>query len=418
MITPAVRMRLIALALLAALTAMVWSSARAADDDDDAPKKVDAKELAKWIDQLGDDDEAKRKQAEEKLLSFGEAAHDAVRKAAKDHADADVRLRATLLQKKIASGAFRELKKMTGHEKKVRYVAVSKDGKKALSCGEDKTVRLWDLTTGKEIKQLKGHTGFTWQVGFSKDEKQAVSSGGPDKTVRLWDLDKGEEIRQYTGFAKRVYGAAISPDDKYVVGGEGGDGTEDEKATFDVYLFDKETGKVVHTMKGHTGYVWRAVFSPDSKMVATAGMNDGTFRIWSVETGKELHVGKKAHETGKEADDFAWVTGVAFSPDSKKLLTCGRDAKVKLWDAENGKLIKTFEGLKEDPEAVAFAPNGKRFLTTDGKSAVIFDVDSGKIIHRFEEHTEPVLAVAFLSSGRRALSAGADMTVRLWSVPM
>src|SRR3954452_7176470 len=116
MITPAVRMRLIALALFAALTAMVWSSARAADDDDDAPKKVDAKELAKWIDQLGDDDEAKRKEAEEKLLGFGEAAHDAVKKAAKDHADADVRLRATLLVKKIATGAFRELKKMTGHE--------------------------------------------------------------------------------------------------------------------------------------------------------------------------------------------------------------------------------------------------------------------------------------------------------------
>ena len=120
---------------------------------------------------------------------------------------------------------------------------------------------------------------------------------------------------------------------------------------------------------------------------------------------------------------FAWVTGVAFSPDSKKLLTCGRDAKVKLWDAENGKLLKTFEGLKEDPEAVAFSPDGKRFLTTDGKSAVVFDVESGKIIHRFEEHAEPVLAVSWLSTGRRALAAGGqresgkDFTVRLWSVP-
>jgi WD40 repeat protein len=403
-------MRLLALALLAGLLGA--ASAARPDDDDDAPKKVDAKELAKWIDQLGDDDEAKRKEAEEKILSFGEAAHDAVKKAAKDHADADVRLRATLLEKKIAAGAFRELKKMTGHEKKIRWIAVTKDGKKAITCGEDKTVRLWDLATGKEIKQFKGHSGFTWQCGFCKQDKQAFSSGGPDKTIRLWDVDAGDEAKQYTGFPKRAYAAAVSPDDKYVVGGEGGDGKEedDEKTAFTVHLFDKETGKAVHAMKGHTGYVWRACFSPDSKLVATAGMNDGTFRIWSVESGKAVVVGKDAHSEN-------WVTGVAFTPDNKKLLSCGRDGKVKMWDAENGRLLKTFEGLKEDPEAVAVSPDGKRFLTTDGKSAVLFEIDSGKIVHRFEEHTEPVLAVAFLPTGRRALSAGADNTVRLWSVP-
>src|SRR5262249_40535494 len=155
-------LRLAALLMMTAMAGVLWTAARAADDDD-KEKKADPKEIAKLIDQIGDDDEDKRNEAEKKLIELGEQAHEAVRKAAKDHPDADVRLRATLLLKKIGDHVFRELKKMTGHKKFIRCVVVTKDGKKALTCGEDATIRLWDLETGKEIKQLKGHKSFVWQ---------------------------------------------------------------------------------------------------------------------------------------------------------------------------------------------------------------------------------------------------------------
>src|SRR5262245_26310377 len=105
MLTPSVtaRLRLAALLLLAATAGVLWTATRAADDDKDKGKKADPKEIAKLIDQLGDDDEDKRADAEKKLIELGEQSHEAVRKAAKDHPDADVRLRATLLVKKIAN---------------------------------------------------------------------------------------------------------------------------------------------------------------------------------------------------------------------------------------------------------------------------------------------------------------------------
>lgn len=412
-----VRLRLLALVLLTMLfgTAVILSPALAQDKKqetkDDEEKKADPKEIAKLINQLADEDADKRKEAEKKLLAMGEDAHAAVRKAAKDHEDADVRLRCTLLEKLIARGAFREILKMTGHEKPIRSISVSKDGKRALTGSEDHTMRLWDLKTGKELKKFTGHMSWTWDVAFTPDQKHAISSGGTDKTIRLWDLDKGEEVRQYTGFPNRVYAAAVSPDGKYVLGGEGGSDEDDKgkKAKNDIHLFDLATGKLVRKLEGHTGYVWRAVFSPDGKKIASAGMNDSSFRVWDVETGKTIAHGKDAHD--------GWVVGIAFSPDSKKVLTSGRDAKVKLFDAETGKLIKTFDGLREDAEAVAFSKDGKRFLANEGKTVCVFDVESGKIIHRFDEHTDQVLAVAFLPNGRHALSAGRDNTLRLWSVP-
>jgi len=403
------RLRLAALLMLAATAGVLWTAARAADDDKE--KKADAKEISRLIDLIGDDDEEKRTDAEKKLIELGEAAHAAVSKAAKDHPDADVRLRATLLVKKIANHAFRELRKMVGGNKALRSVVVTKDGKRAITCGEDGAIRVWDLETGKESKELKGHTKFVWQLGLSADDKELISSGGPEKTLRLWDLEKGEEIRQYKGFGKRAYAAALSPDGKYVVGGEGGIKEEDkDEDTFDVLVFDKESGKQVHRMKGHTGYVWRAAFSPDSKKVATAGINDNSYRIWDVEAGKSLHEGKDAHDN--------WVTDVAFSGDGKLLYTSARDGKVKQWDAETNKLGKTFEGLSEEGcEAISLSKDGKRLLAADGNAVAVFDVDSGKILHRFEGHTSPVTAVAYLPDGRKALSADKDGTLRMWGTP-
>jgi len=419
MSTPVVsRLRLLALLVLTA-AGVLWTAARA-DDDKEEEKKLGEKEINRLIDLLGDDDEDKRAEAEKKLIEHGEETHSYVAKAAKSHLDADVKLRATLLEKKIARGAFRELKNMLGHKEPIRDVAVTKDGKKALTCGEDMTIRVWDLGTGKEVKVIEGHQGFTWQLGLTADEKEVISSGGPDKTLRLWDLESGKEVKKYTGFGTRAYAAAVSPDGKWVVGGEGGVGADDEKgdpedAKFDVLLFNKESGKLEHRMKGHTGYVWRAAFSPDSKKVATAGMNDNSFRIWDVATGKALVEKKDAHDN--------WVTGVVFVNGGKQLLTCARHSdgnkanEIKLWDAETGKLEKTFENLADDCEAIAVSKDGKRLLATAGKVVVLFDLDTGKIIHRFEEHTEPVTAVAFTPDGKKALSAGKDKTLRLWKLP-
>jgi WD40 repeat protein len=411
--------RVLSLALFAALIVLAGGLAAARSDDEKKENKPDEKEIKKLIDQLGDDDEKKVAEAEKKLLALGEAAIEPVKKAIKDHPDADVRLRAIVLLKKLARGAYRELFKMTGHTGWIRSIAVSKDGKRALTGSQDHTMRLWDLTKGTEIKTFKGHTSWTWQVCFSPDEKQALSSGGVDGTLKLWDIEKGSEEKSFDCFPgvakdKRLwcYAADFSRDGKYVLGSDAGvpkDHKDDQEIAYSIRLFDVGSGKQVRQLKGHTGYIWRAYYSPDGKRIASVGANDRTFRIWDPEKTEPLVTGKDAHEDN--------VVGLAWTPDSKQILTSGRDQVCKLWDAETGKLVKTITGFGDDIEAVAFSKDGKRFLAGGTKVVHLVDVDSAKIVHRFEEHTDQVLAVAFLPDGRKALSAGKDNTLRLWSVP-
>jgi WD40 repeat protein len=76
---------------------------------------------------------------------------------------------------------------MEGHEDKVRSIAYSPDGKTLASGSEDMTIRLWDVSTGKQIAVLKGHTGDIHGVSFAPDGL-TLASGGSDKTIRLWAL--------------------------------------------------------------------------------------------------------------------------------------------------------------------------------------------------------------------------------------
>ena len=92
----------------------------------------------------------------------------------------------------------RELGKLLGHERKVRAVALSPDGRLALTGSEENPIRLWDVATRKEIRRLNGHDKGLFAVAFSPDGKRALS-GSVDGTARLWDVESGRELRTLSG---------------------------------------------------------------------------------------------------------------------------------------------------------------------------------------------------------------------------
>ena len=158
-----------------------------------------------------------------------------------------------------------------GHSSTVTSIAVSLDGLYALSGSVDKTVILWEMSTGREVRTFKGHSESVTSVAFSPDGRYALS-GSNDKTIKLWDVSDGREVRSFEGHSDWVTSVAFSPDGKYILSAGG-----------DIRLWDASTGaRVKRIFWGQSRAVQSVAFSPDGKSALSGGPKG--VQLWDVST--------------------------------------------------------------------------------------------------------------------------------------
>jgi WD40 repeat protein/serine/threonine protein kinase len=354
----------------------------------------------------------------------------------------------------------------------VLVVAFSPDGTRLLSTtAASPTAQVWDTKSGALVLTLKGDHRIT-SAAFSPDGRRIVT-GSLDRTARVWDAFTGKELVSLRGHKDKVKAVVFSPNSQWIM-----TGSADKTAR----VWDAANGKeVLPPITGHTGGITSVGFSPDGQRILTAS-SDKSAKVWEAANGRELLVLR---------DHRAAISAAAFSPDGKWIVTASGDSKGPAflpaerqlvgsssskpspnegfstmrpvdqltnafgstalegtpapkhssWEwVENAKRLNDFDAQTEDPTArvwdaatgmlkltlrghtyrilsVAFSPDGRRIATSSlDHSAKVWDASTGINVATLEGHAEGVLSVAFSPDGERIVTGSADATMKLWPV--
>ncbi|MHB1424005.1 MAG: WD40 repeat domain-containing protein [Gemmataceae bacterium] len=286
---------------------------------------------------------------------------------------------------------------------------LSRDGKTLVMSGyirPDATVRvrLWDIASGKLTGELAG-LGIVQSLEFAPDGK-TIAVGCVDQTLRLWDRNSGKEIHRFKGGQERWGQVVFSPDGKILASSS----TKRRKA----HLWDAATGQELRVLEDDPGEMAELAFSADGKILATVAagnkLGDKTIRLWDAATGKIV----------REIQGQSGTSALTFSPDGKYLasgdmMNRGESRPIHLWDVNTGRELRHLSGHGSGVKALAFSADSKLLISGGGDNVLrIWDFAAGKELLPLTEHQGYVSSVAFSPDGCSVASSGVDGTIRLW----
>ena len=283
-----------------------------------------------------------------------------------------------------------EITPQLGRGDKIRAAAFSPDSRNLASIGDDDTLTIWDVESGRQLRTFAEHNGSATAVGFSPSGR-TVFSVGEYFHLSFWSAATGRPLRAM------VDAAAFAPDGRSVLSSDPYDVT---------VLWDTEDDHDIFKLTDACHHA-AAAFAPDGR-IAALSCGDGTIQLWDMQTRKKLRTG-----FGRSSG-AGWL---AFSPDGKTILAEYEGEEVVLWDLVTERIIRVFNGRGTSRRSVVFSPDGRRviFGAADNR-LILWDIRSERELQSFSGHSASVVSIAFFGGGQFIASGSEDQTGKLWEV--
>ncbi|HWO25516.1 MAG TPA: AAA family ATPase [Kofleriaceae bacterium] len=286
---------------------------------------------------------------------------------------------------------------LAGHTDSVLACAVTADGRRVVSASADKTLKVWDLASGRELATLQGHSWAMTACAVTPDGRRVISAL-QDHTLKVWDLASGRELATLRGHADWVAACAVTPDGQYVVS------ASNDKT---LKVWDLAAGRELATLRGHTAWVTACAVTADGRCVVSASA-DKTLKVWDPERRCEL-----ATLRGHARE----VTACAVTPDGRRAVSASHDQVLKVWDLERGRELASLQGHASSVTACVVTPDGRRVISASQDHTLkVWDLDTGRVLAAPRGHIAWVNACVVTPDGRRVVSASHDQTLKVWDL--
>ena len=298
----------------------------------------------------------------------------------------------------IATGQTRM--ELRGAKYPISAQQFSPDGKKLATSTHEGTFHIWDVSTGKQLLNLRTHQpAGIGSVAFSHDGRILATAGTHDHTACLWDTETGRLVSSFKGMSASVDAVTFNPSGDRLLAVSWYPANK-------LWLWNTETGEMLAELTGHNNRVTAFAFNASGSRLATSSM-DQTIRLWDGRTGKLISV-LRGHS--------GWVNHLAFNPEGTRLVSGSQDSTIRTWDAATGEPRAVLLDHSGEILMVAYSADGKTIVSAARDSTVkLWDSRKVESDNTLRGHTKYIYSVAFHPDGKRVASGAWDGTVRIWN---